>query len=802
MATFYTLLTAVGAAKLANAIALKKEFTFAEMAIGDGGGSMPVPSTDRTKLVNEVHRGPLNRIEKDASNPAWVIVEQVLLPTLGGFTIRETGLYDEDGDLVAYGNYPETYKPVLAEGSARTQTIRFVAEVGSNASVTLKVDPSIVLATRQHVEEAVAAGIAAHNQDPASHLGSSPLGIGLLVGRMHSGQAVKIAFFGDSTTDGNSTTDWTRNPVSGTQAIGTTDHGAEGGKNAYPRRLQDILRLFYGNNLIRCYNAGYSAKRIDDGWAFANLDAAVLKSPVYKDCDAVVVAFGLNDAAQAGGRVSEHVSETKKIIEAIIKAGKLPILMSSDAHWRSHDDFDDTGTVYDNDDVTELNATKRALCSQYGIPYIEMHDYQRDWMNRNGGATWWRKIAPDGMHGNDEGHQIKACIIAEQLIPELYRVGRGVLERINWQDARTRYPYSFENSFSPIIDSASIQNNFQIGAGRFKLGGILLDAWVWCGDGDLPLLHRVIADSGQDQRDLTLADVGRIKIYHMGAVEPSTPIYDKVINGAGVRNHIYHCFDRPCRLMRLPYGLCRIVMTAPMKYLSRNLIGGHFEINPGYKMPEKKPFFLGDLANLTVLKSPTWQQNLLERSGPQKYTVNAPTAGRYVYAAREERDGSNTVDFGIPGQKREIYLRARLDSGTGVMLFSGPSYREAGEIITNEVSYFVYRVGSTNVVRFGVYGDEGALPTIGEGNLVSGYVNDILECVIVFERNLSGDQVISLYEGAKATGNPVFTSSSATTGLAGPWAGTMGGAFFYVGPTLINKDMSVDILEMVARHYS
>ncbi|MFK8328507.1 phage tail protein [Pseudomonas sp. BJa5] len=802
MASYFTLLTNVGAAKLANAIALQQDFTISQMAIGDGGGSLPVPSTSRTALVNEVRRGPVNRVEKDPDNPAWVVVEQVLPPEIGGWTIREVGLYDAEGDLVAYGNYPETYKPVLAEGSARTQTIRFIAEVGSAEAVTLKVDPSIVLATREWAEQQAAAKVLAHDQDPAAHMGNHPLGMGLFTGRMRAGQAVKIAFFGDSTTDGNSSSGWTPNPVDGNQmAIGATDHGAAGGYNAYPRRLQDMLRLFYGNNLIRCYNAGYSGKRLDNGWALNNLDAAVLRHPIYKDCDAVVVVFGLNDAAQNGSRLEAFVSESKKVIEAILKAGKLPILMASDAHWRSHDDFDNTGNNYENTEIVELNDAKRALCAQYGIPHLEMHDRQRDWMNRNGGYTWWRKVAPDGMHSNDEGHQIKACIVAAQFIPEIYRVGRHVLERINWQDSRARFPYDHSPNFSPIVDSASMQNNFQVPPGRFVHGANLVDAWVWCEEGDLPLIYRAISDAGQAQADLTIDQVGRIKVYHMGAVDPSAPIYDKEVNGAGARAIINHTFDRPCRLLRLPYGLCRITMTAPAKDLTRNLFGGHFEINPSYKMAERKPFFLGDLATLAVLKSPTWQQNLIERSGPQKFVINAPAAGRYVFSSREERDGSNTVDFGVPGQKREIYLRAKLSQSTGVMMFSGPSYRENGEIITNEGAFFVYRPGSTAAVRLYVYGDEGSLAMLGEGVLSTNYVNDLLECVIVFERNAAGDQLVSFYEGSKAVGTPLITSTSATTGAAGPWAGTMGGAFANLGPSSLNTDLSVEILEMVARHY-
>lgn len=152
MATFYTLLTETGQAKLANAVALGQTIEITELAVGDGDGASPTPEADRTALVNEVRRAPINTSEVDDQNPNWIVVEQVLPPDVGGWTIREVGIFDAEGDLIGYGNYPETYKPVLSEGSSRTQTVRFVLEVSDAASVELKVDPSIVLATRGYVD--------------------------------------------------------------------------------------------------------------------------------------------------------------------------------------------------------------------------------------------------------------------------------------------------------------------------------------------------------------------------------------------------------------------------------------------------------------------------------------------------------------------------------------------------------------------------------------------------------------------------------------------------------------------------
>ncbi|RAH37528.1 phage tail protein [Halomonas sp. SL1] len=164
MPQFYTLLTDTGQAKLANAVALGGTIEITELAVGDGSGSLPTPDSSAEALVNEVRRAPINASQTDPDNPSWIVVEQVLPPDVGGWTIREIGIYDVDGDLIGIGNYPETYKPVLAEGSSRTQTVRFVLEVSDTAAVTLKVDPSVVLATREYSDAGDKAMLAAIEQ--------------------------------------------------------------------------------------------------------------------------------------------------------------------------------------------------------------------------------------------------------------------------------------------------------------------------------------------------------------------------------------------------------------------------------------------------------------------------------------------------------------------------------------------------------------------------------------------------------------------------------------------------------------
>ncbi|CZU93867.1 phage tail protein [Enterobacter hormaechei subsp. xiangfangensis] len=154
-AKFYTLLTDIGAAKLASAAALGVPLKITQMAVGDGGGVLPTPSAQQTKLVSEKRRASLNMLYIDPQNRSQIIAEQVIPETEGGWWIREVGLYDETGALIAVGNCPESYKPQLAEGSGRTQTVRMVLITSSTDNITLKIDPAVVLATRKYVDDKV-----------------------------------------------------------------------------------------------------------------------------------------------------------------------------------------------------------------------------------------------------------------------------------------------------------------------------------------------------------------------------------------------------------------------------------------------------------------------------------------------------------------------------------------------------------------------------------------------------------------------------------------------------------------------
>lgn len=152
---FFAILTNVGAAKQANADALGIPWKLTEMGVGDANGTDPIPSVTQTSLINEWRRRPLNQLLIDPLNPAVLIAEQVIPAEEGGYWIREIGLYDADGDLVAVANCAPSFKPVLSQGSGRVQIVRMNFIVNSTGNITLKIDPSVVLATREYVDKKI-----------------------------------------------------------------------------------------------------------------------------------------------------------------------------------------------------------------------------------------------------------------------------------------------------------------------------------------------------------------------------------------------------------------------------------------------------------------------------------------------------------------------------------------------------------------------------------------------------------------------------------------------------------------------
>lgn len=150
---FYTILTKIGKAKIANSAALGNQVNLVKFQIGDGGGSYYSPTEDQTKLKNKVWEGNISSVRIDEENPNWIVLETLIPGTEGGFMVREAAAVDNEGNLIAIGKYPETYKPVAGDGSIKDLIIKMVLEVSNTSAVTLKVDPTVILATKKDIIE-------------------------------------------------------------------------------------------------------------------------------------------------------------------------------------------------------------------------------------------------------------------------------------------------------------------------------------------------------------------------------------------------------------------------------------------------------------------------------------------------------------------------------------------------------------------------------------------------------------------------------------------------------------------------
>jgi phage-related tail fiber protein len=156
-AIYFAIPTHAGQAKITNAIAMGIPLKITHMAVGDGNGQPVTPAPAQTKLVREQRRAPLNALFQDPLNPAQLVAQQIIPENEGGWWIHEVGLFDESGTLIAIANAPPTYKPQMSEGSGRTQGINVVLIVSDTSAVELKIDPSVVLATRKYVDDVMKA---------------------------------------------------------------------------------------------------------------------------------------------------------------------------------------------------------------------------------------------------------------------------------------------------------------------------------------------------------------------------------------------------------------------------------------------------------------------------------------------------------------------------------------------------------------------------------------------------------------------------------------------------------------------
>ncbi|WP_252226963.1 phage tail protein [Clostridium sp. ZBS2] len=150
---FYTILTNIGKSKVANFAINGEEVKFVKLKVGDGNGKYYNPIENQKDLINTVWEGKIGNIQIDKDNPNWIVLEAIIPPEVGDFTIREYGAFDEEDNLLAISKCPETYKPTISNGSTKELIIKMILSVSNTESISFEVDPNIMLAKNSKVDE-------------------------------------------------------------------------------------------------------------------------------------------------------------------------------------------------------------------------------------------------------------------------------------------------------------------------------------------------------------------------------------------------------------------------------------------------------------------------------------------------------------------------------------------------------------------------------------------------------------------------------------------------------------------------
>ncbi|WAF69339.1 phage tail protein [Aeromonas dhakensis] len=376
-AIYFAIPTNAGQARIANAIALGIPLKITHMAIGDGNGKPVTPNPAQKSLAREVRRAPINTLFQDPLNPAQLVAEQVIPEDAGGWWVREVGLYDDSGTMIAVANCPDSYKPVLSTGAGRTQVIRMALIISDTSAVELKIDPAVVLATRKYVDDMmakIAASTGDANVDSALYdLASAAYAIknrrllGIANNKLRSGEEVKIVCVGDSITYGYDENSADKIPP----AEGHVRYRAP---IQYPSRLEERLNKF-AESTVLVKNYGYSgdtAKQGYDRWK------------TNPGCHVAHIMFGINDSTKA--LFTEYREYMEKLIRRYIDWGHGVVIHTSSAQRFNNNDSG--GTRY--------TQYIRSIATSYGCPVFESEGVHQ--------SCKYSSVYSDGTHFNKAGY--------------------------------------------------------------------------------------------------------------------------------------------------------------------------------------------------------------------------------------------------------------------------------------------------------------------------------------------------------------------------------------------------------------
>lgn len=621
---------------------------------------------------------------------------------------------------------------------------------------------------------------AAEDAELAADRASRPVeSLSELTAAMASGAVVTCAFFDDSTGDGFATTGWTANPTSGGEAIGNSNHNLTS-PNSYPVKLEPILRDMFNNPNIKTFNAGYAGKSIADGWALRNYDAAITNNPFYGTPTATFVCFGLNDVRPSGSQIPEFRDQLSQLVEKIKGYGTLPILMTSDPIMRN---FEAPNAIYNREVLLQLDEVKREVAAAKGIPVIEKGELVRGWANDNSdGYRWFIEQSTDtdsdgdygsgddvGLHFRDNGHSVKAQVIAMELNPAVIKYSGGNA-RITSNDARAKCFGNFLLTLNGAAEANSVQGfNYKVDFYDANTahrpsgpGAPMSTLWIWNGATECNLIYRGLVGEGWGTNSPNNIVVNP---------QPPKVAVKSLIDGAesthvpasvGFRySGFYKPSDVPFTIKKLKYGL------------------------------NKVEYRCGDFAQYNQGSNSLFFYGFFELFG-RSFDVASERAAVEVAASASMLDCDGFVrTIGITDSKRMVFLLdADLPIGCGVSLLSASTFGGIGVGIPDGFgsvqSTVLYRHSATQV-RLGA--SKISKTTGGMINVplnvavVPTFTGNRVQLRIEVRREYgvndygAGNQIIELYNGLDKSSLLQTTTLPSTTAVPFLFGGQVGGFY-------------------------
>ena len=547
--------------------------------------------------------------------------------------------------------------------------------------------------------------------------------------RMANGAIVSIACFGDSTTDGNGTTDWTANPTSGGAAVGTSAHNPV---NAWPSRLQQYLRRMHQNDNISVWNAGYGGRQIMDGWAQANYVRAVIDNPAYGTPNICLINFGLNDAVNPNWTVTGYTDAVNDLIDLIESYGTTAVIVTPDPVLQS--------TERSPHKLARVISVLRSVAMNRGLVVIESHDALERVISSGGLNTLWSFIQPDGLHFGNVGHRHKAGYVASQLHNGVFEMGQRSVAHIS---PASKFGCFKRNIAWSVFSEANNRFGCSINVtqGVYQPREDIMDMWVWCEDAETHAIWRAVSGEGHysplTNANGPILEVGRfLDASTTGRLSPAAGLPQQT---QGVRES-----ETPLYVGRLYPGLNRFTYRAPNT--------------------NENQIFLGYLT--------------LSRRRNEKistYYFPASGSGRVVVNDDTFEGDSLLIGTGF-GAPSNMEFDCAMPDGTGVVLAAGRVFSDGtGGVTWRHRAIVLMRNGgnaqlldvqydATGVLAVGVYGS-------------GAYAWDAKSNEFILRMNVSGGQWILQLTSLLAPLAPIVTINRPTTGAPLLLGGKIGGFY-------------------------